>query len=61
MAALFATEGRIYGGSGYSIGAVHEQWSIEKSHNACAYRSQPHLPPKSSQYGTLSTTVADMW
>ncbi len=34
LAALFATESGIYGRFGYGIGAVHEQWSIEKRHSA---------------------------
>ena len=33
LAALFATESGIYGRFGYGIGAVHEQWSIEKRHS----------------------------
>ena len=57
MAALFATDGRIYGGSGYNIGVMHERWSIEKAHNVCAYLLQAHFPPKSSQYGTLRPTA----
>ena len=38
LAALFATESGIYGRFGYGIGAVHEQWSIEKRHSAYAHR-----------------------
>lgn len=38
LAALFATESGIYGRFGYGIGAVHEQWSIEKRHSAYARR-----------------------
>ncbi len=38
LAALFATESGIYGRFGYGIGAVHEQWSIEKRHSAYAQR-----------------------
>ena len=38
LAALFATESGIYGRLGYGIGAVHEQWSIEKRHSAFAHR-----------------------
>ena len=34
LAALFATESGIYGRFGYGIGAVHEQWTIEKRHSA---------------------------
>ena len=37
LAALFATESGIYGRFGYGIGAVHEQWSIEKRHSAYAH------------------------
>lgn len=45
LAALFATESGIYGRFGYGIGAVHEQWSIEKRHSAYAHRleSPGHL------------------
>ena len=38
LAALFATESGIYGRFGYGIGAVHEQWIIEKRHSAYARR-----------------------
>ena len=38
LAALFATESGIYGRFGYGIGAVHEQWTIEKRHSAYAQR-----------------------
>lgn len=38
LAALFATESAIYGRFGYGVGSVHEQWSIEKAHNAYVRR-----------------------
>ena len=38
LAALFATESAIYGRFGYGVGSVHEQWVLEKSHNAYARR-----------------------
>ena len=38
LAALFATESAIYGRFGYGVGSMHEQWSIEKAHNAYALR-----------------------
>ena len=36
MAALFASESVIYGRFGYGVGSFHEQWSIERQHNAYA-------------------------
>ena len=45
LAALFATESGIYGRFGYGIGAVHEQWSIEKRHSAYAHRPREPRPP----------------
>ncbi len=44
LAELLATESAIYGRIGYGVGSGHEQWSIDKSHNAYAYRSQRNLP-----------------
>ena len=38
LAALFATESAIYGRFGYGVGSVHEQWSLERAHNAYARR-----------------------
>ena len=40
LAALFATESAIYGRFGYGVGSVHEQWSIDKSHNGYARRHE---------------------
>ena len=40
LVALFATESAVYGRFGCGIGSVHEQWSIDKAHNAYARRCE---------------------
>ena len=44
LAGLFATESAIYGRFGNGVGSGHEQWSIDKAHDAYAHRSQAQPP-----------------
>ena len=41
LAALFASEGGIYGRFGYGVGTIHESWRLERPYNAYAQRHDP--------------------
>ena len=45
MSALFSSESVIYGRFGYGVATLHEQWTIERQHNAYArpYESPGHI------------------